>query len=124
MTLPIQSQERLAELAALEDGWLDGSGLAVAADCLDRAAKFMATDGHLRPEQYSIFPTEDGGVLLEHFGEELCISIEFYRSGNIDVWAADSAAFLKRKETLLEVTVDTVTDAAEQIGSASSQLTG
>lgn len=115
MTLPNHRDKRLAELAALSDGWLDGHGLAIEPGCLDRAREFLVAAEHLGTGQLSIFPTEDGGVLIENFGSEHIVSFEFDRSGIIDILVADTEAFLTSRETLLETTVDTAIEAVEAL---------
>lgn len=52
---------RWEELAALKDGWLDGSGLAITSRALTEAKKVYSDKGQLR-----IYPTAQGGVLLEN----------------------------------------------------------
>lgn len=57
-------RRRFRELAALEPGWLDGRGDRVDRDALELAAHVVA---HLSPTlgDPGIFPTPDGGVLIE-----------------------------------------------------------
>lgn len=63
--LPSEWSQRLDELSALTDGWLDGSGKSVSKPAM-RAAEtllFLVADEALpRP---GIFPTEEGGLHLE-----------------------------------------------------------
>lgn len=64
-TAPLDVAAQLADLARLEDGWLDGEGRA-----LDREALAWLADRFERcwprdlPSPY-LFPTPDGGVLAE-----------------------------------------------------------
>lgn len=62
--VPERFVNRLAELAALEAGWLDGDGKAVTPAALDLAVHVIA---HLAPTlgDPGIFPTVDGGVSIE-----------------------------------------------------------
>ena len=63
---PAKSWEsRLLELCQLEDGWLDGEGLAMNAETRDSAweiCKSVEKDGYPRP---GIYPTPEGGIQLE-----------------------------------------------------------
>ena len=116
MALPEAREACLAELAALEDGWLDGDSLTLPPEVIDRAREFMVAGEHLGTDRYAIFPTEDGGVLMKSFdADALSVSVEITRLGAIDVWAADSKAFLVTKEALLDRNVGTVAEAVEAL---------
>jgi len=63
--LPPEWSQRLEELAALKDGWLDGSGSAISREAMRAAETLLfwcVDEGIARP---GIFPTESGGIHLE-----------------------------------------------------------
>ena len=60
-----QLQDRLHELKALEDGWLDGEGMALPSDGLDWFETRLARWGLLGVSSPRLFPTEDGHVSAE-----------------------------------------------------------
>ncbi|MFE7535235.1 hypothetical protein ACFU67_13295 [Streptomyces rhizosphaericola] len=66
--------DRLAELRTLKDGWLDGHGIAPAANVIDFAGRLVTTlPRELDP--ILVTPTEAGGIQLEwsdeHGGHEI-----------------------------------------------------
>lgn len=73
---PLDVETRLAELAALKDGWLNGNGVA-----LDKAGLMALSDEFERnfdselPLPY-IYPTPEGGVLAEWSLGEWAVSLE------------------------------------------------
>jgi hypothetical protein len=66
--------DRLAEIAALPAGWLDGDGEAVTREAIEgarQAVRMLALAGMPKPR---LFPTPDGGVSVEW--ETACLEIE------------------------------------------------
>jgi len=59
------TESRLAALALLQDGWLDGEGRAIGRASLERLAKAFDKDfGQSLPQPY-FYPTLEGGVRAE-----------------------------------------------------------
>ena len=58
-------EERLAYLAGIEDGWLDGHGRAVTAAALAAGRAFIAAAPFADGAALSCFPGEDGEIVFE-----------------------------------------------------------
>ncbi|MDM5113585.1 hypothetical protein [Aeromonas salmonicida] len=110
---PLDIETRLEELARLEDGWLDGKGLALNKDALDDLAR--AFDEHFSPDlglPY-LYPTPEGGVQAEWALGQWEVSLEIalpsmiseYQAVNIDTGASD------------ELELSLATDAADDVAS-------
>ncbi len=63
--------ERLNELQGLQDGWLNGRGLAPTEDAIEVAFPLAVA---LKDDGPSLFPTELGGLKFEGAGFEIDIS--------------------------------------------------
>lgn len=59
---PEEQWERLTELTKLEDGWNDGYGKEVTAECYLRARTLI---GVLSDPELRVYPTNEGGISLE-----------------------------------------------------------
>jgi hypothetical protein len=71
-------EDRLDQIAALEDGWLDGEGKAATPAAI-RAARVF---GRLNTAvNWGTYPSEDGGVLLEWLDGGAHCSIEIHPNG-------------------------------------------
>lgn len=64
------------QMAALEDGWLDGYGSAVSERVREQAKSFLISFNRL-PSFYAVAPTEEGGILLEYINNGWDYGIEF-----------------------------------------------
>lgn len=56
---------RLAELAALEDGWLDGEGIAPTNQAVEVAYNLHLVFQNSGDVGYGIFPSTEGGIWFE-----------------------------------------------------------
>lgn len=83
----------LAELAALEQGWLDGdAGIPIAAAALNCAGSVLDSvtkSGTVAP---SVFPTEEGGVQLFWSETDSKLTVNVEPDGGIAVHALDAHA--------------------------------
>lgn len=75
-------RDRLSQLAALSDGWHDGSGFGPKPKALSNAFRFLDLRFSLC-DLYRIYPTEDGGVLFELEIKGWDVSIEFLADGKV-----------------------------------------
>lgn len=67
-----QMRKRIAELAQLQDGWLDGNGLAPTKPALHRADVLALTLASVVNLPYpGIFPSEEGGIQFEWIPQDL-----------------------------------------------------
>lgn len=66
-----REEQRVDEIAALEDGWLDGEGRAPTPEAIS-SARLLAQA--IRPGIYSIFPRRCGGIQFEAGADE---AVEF-----------------------------------------------
>lgn len=73
---------RIVELQDLEDGWLDGTGTAVAESLLRQAALALAGELYALPAPY-IYPTLESGVGFEWDGGSLLFSVSFEPEGSL-----------------------------------------
>ncbi|MCA3264712.1 MAG: hypothetical protein ING19_01475 [Azospirillum sp.] len=79
---------RLSELGSIKDGWHNGAGVAVVQIAVDNAAGFLeARPGHAKA--YRIYPTEDGGVLIEFEARGWDYSVEFCRDGFVEMFGVE-----------------------------------
>jgi hypothetical protein len=75
---------RLGEFESLGEGWLDGAGESIATEAI-RAADAFLTKRPAFAEIYGIFPTSDGGILIEFQNGTWDISVEFTKAGGIEM---------------------------------------
>ncbi len=81
-------RRRIGELRQLQDGWLDGKGLAPDPQGLTwLAERFDAFDPARLPRPY-LFPTPEGGVLAEWPRNPWSLSLEIDLSARIGRWHA------------------------------------
>lgn len=71
------------EMAALEDGWLDGHGQAIIESVREQAKLFVQTTVPL-PELYATAPTEKGNILLEFKSGDWDYGVEFLPDGSFE----------------------------------------
>lgn len=76
--------ERLAELAALEEDWNNYRADRIDAEVIARVRKFFDLLDYVFPKPY-LFPTPSGGINIEweECKENRGLSIEFMRTGDI-----------------------------------------
>lgn len=84
------ASERLNELSNLEDGWYWGDGLAPTAAAINASRDLV----NILPKQLEdpgIFPTPDGGVLIEWAAlrETRLDSIDILPDGSFELWVFD-----------------------------------
>lgn len=86
---PLDVPVRIAELAKLEDGWLDGNGKAPVAERLHMLGQFF--DSHFTSDLQlpHIYPTAEGGVQAEWSIDNWEATLEI----DINNWVADYQAF-------------------------------
>jgi hypothetical protein len=76
------AQERLNELATLEDGWLDGDGKAVGHEPMSLARELVDALSQ-RP---NIYPTPEGGLQLVYRHGDSYVEFELRDDGNHETW--------------------------------------
>lgn len=72
------TKERLADLAGLQDGWLDGEGKAITPVAIARARRVL----RWMPRGY-VYPTPEGGVQWEYDMDNWAATLEFDEKGRI-----------------------------------------
>jgi hypothetical protein len=81
-------RERLSELATIKDGWHNGTGVAIVQIAVEHATDFLeARPAHAKA--YRIYPTEDGGVLIEFAMRGWDYSVEFCRDGAVEMFGVE-----------------------------------
>lgn len=83
-----KSYERLAEIGQLQQGWLDGSGLAVDHTALHSAQQFVNARVVLAAAM-RIYPNESAGVLIELEVGGWDMSIEFASDGSVELYGIE-----------------------------------
>jgi len=81
----LRCRNRIAELSALSDGWHDGAGRRIADDAVELANRFLSKRPTLS-KQYHIYPTEEGGILVEFEANLWDISVEFLPEGGVELY--------------------------------------
>ena len=84
----LKCRNKLDEISALGNGWLDGGGNKVDAVVLETARHFVSR----RPSlcgAYKIYPSEDGGILFEFKNNGWDISVEFNGDGSIEMYGVE-----------------------------------
>lgn len=75
-------------MASLQDGWLDGHGVAISEGTREAAKKFLLSTNRL-PAFYAVAPTEEGNILLEYDCGGWDYGIEINADGSYDVFGID-----------------------------------
>lgn len=78
---------RLAEFASLLPGWSDGEGEQISSTALDAAQVLLREAFGLYEEPPGVFPTEDGGVLVEWADRDSVLSAEITDEGAFELFA-------------------------------------
>ena len=87
--MPETIREHLNELKQLEDGWLDGNGLAPTAEGLDWLTTVLE-DRRLAGTAFPyLYPTEDGGVLAEYHMDKYGAELEVDPTTHKATWFQD-----------------------------------
>ena len=81
-------RERIASLADLQDGWHDGTGKAPSASAV-AVASVLIDRNPTRAGIYSIFPTENGGLLFEFVHAGWDYSVEIRPDGSVEVYGIE-----------------------------------
>jgi hypothetical protein len=86
-------EARLAEIASLDEGWLDGlEGTAPTEAILTRVRQMLIELLNRDVPRPRLFPTPDGGVQAEWTSGHFEISVEFEPNGALYVLAVDTAS--------------------------------
>lgn len=80
--------KRISELSQLQNGWHDGNGLAITSQAVETANKVMNLN-HEMNNHYSIFPTDEGGLLIEFIREKWDYSIEIHQDGKLEIYGTE-----------------------------------
>jgi hypothetical protein len=85
---PLDPRVQLEKLKDLQDGWLDGQGVALSLDLLARVGSWF--DEHLSGDAPlpRLYPTPEGGVEAEWLIGRLDVSIEFDGAAGLVEWHA------------------------------------
>lgn len=83
-------RKRLEQLTSLADGWDEGEGSRVAKIASKAAAEFIEKRPGMA-SHYRLFPTHEGGVLLEFRASGWDLSLEFESTGAIDFFGVEIA---------------------------------
>ena len=103
---PADVRAQLDGLKRLEDGWLDGSGLAPGAAMLDGLAeRFERLYPDALPTPY-VYPTEDGGIEAEWSLAPWEISLEVDHAGLTAYWHALDLDTDETVERTLDLTAE------------------
>lgn len=82
--------ERLAHLTGLQDGWLDGTGLAPKPEAVEAARTFLTRRGDVAAIA-GLFPTTEGGVSVEFEWGGWDLTVEFGPTGTGGVYGVQLA---------------------------------
>jgi hypothetical protein len=75
-------RDRVDQLTALQDGWHDGDGKRLSQNAIDAANRFLSQRSGLC-HLYKIYPTDDGGIVLEIDTGVWDLSVEFLHDGKV-----------------------------------------
>jgi hypothetical protein len=78
---------RLAEFAALRSGWDGGTAEQITSTALDAAQKLLQGIDRAQIERPGVFPTDEGGVLIEWSKTSGVLSIEILADGNFEMFS-------------------------------------
>lgn len=81
-------RKRIASLILLNDGWHDGNGRAPTAKAASAASRLLSRKPAMA-ETYSIFPTDDGGLLFEFVRRGWNHSIEIGPTGKAEIYSTE-----------------------------------
>ena len=76
-------KRRLEELKALVAGWHDGEGVPISRQAIDSCRSFLARRASFAKD-YRIYPTLQGGILVEFIAGAWDLSVEFDPAGGVE----------------------------------------
>lgn len=79
--------ERLTSFAALPSGWDDGDGAQITSVALEGAQMVLRSVVQMRVEPPGVFPTSEGGVLIEWAGPTKVLSVEVLPDGSFEMFS-------------------------------------
>ncbi len=79
--------ERLTEFASLSSGWDGGDGVQISSVALDASQKLLQAVDAAKTERPAIFPTSEGGVLVEWANHAGVRSVEVLSDGTFELFA-------------------------------------
>jgi hypothetical protein len=82
------SRNRIASLTLLQDGWHDGRGRAPTAKAAAASLRLLSRKPEMA-DSYSIFPTDDGGLLFEFVRQGWNHSIEIGPAGKAEIYSSE-----------------------------------
>jgi hypothetical protein len=80
--------ERLDELCRLPVGWNEGDGVRITERARDSARKFLGQKSEYS-EHYRIYPTNDGGILIEFVRGNWDYSVELLHDGKVEFYGVE-----------------------------------
>lgn len=98
-------RERIASLVSLGDGWRDGSGKSVTPAATSSASRLLARKPGMAA-QYSIYPTEPGGLLFELSRSGWDYSIEIGPAGMVEIYGTETDGDQEIETEALDVSSD------------------
>ena len=98
-------RERIASLVSLGDGWRDGSGKSVTHTAASSASRLLARKPGMAA-QYSIYPTEPGGLLFELSRSGWDYSIEIGPAGMVEIYGTETDGDQEIETEALDVSSD------------------
>lgn len=78
--------KRISDLAKLEDGWRDGTGIKPAQSALEAVGRFVRSRVQFA-DLYRIYPTTSGGIQIEFVLNDWDYTLEFHPEGMIEFFA-------------------------------------
>lgn len=81
---------RLAEFASLMPGWNESSGQQISSTSLDAAQIILRSVSKLNLSRPGIFPTDEGGVLIEWADSSKVVNLEITNGGNFELFTISS----------------------------------
>ena len=103
-------REQIGDLAALRDGWLDGTGKAFEAGKLALLEEALATHYPAEAPELSLYPTGDGNVQAEWWIGEYHAALEVFFDGTIGAAEWSDYHFPTEKEKVREVNISRARD--------------
>ena len=106
----VSIREQIGDLAALRDGWLDGTGKAFEAGKLALLEEALATHYPAEAPELSLYPTGDGNVQAEWWIGEYHAALEVFFDGTIGAAEWSDYHFPTEKEQVREVNISRARD--------------
>lgn len=93
---------RISALSSLPDGWHDGAGKVPTPDSIASAHRLLACNPGLAAS-YSIFPTDEGGLLFEFVQGDWDYSVEIRPDGKAEIYGIESDGEGEMETEVLDV---------------------